>query len=72
MNKTNGKKNKLAWELAEALNDREAIDIYQKFTEKYQPEFLRETLNKVMSVPEDKIRQSRGALFTYLVNRHGN
>lgn len=68
MSKTNDKK--LAYELAEALNDTGALTVYQGFVEKYKKAFLYEVLAKVMSVPEHKIRRSRGALFTYLVQQH--
>lgn len=63
--------NKLAYEIANALNDREAISIYISFTKKYQEAFLRKILTRVMSVPTEKIKRTRGALFTYLVNQHG-
>ncbi|MBK9391881.1 MAG: hypothetical protein IPN68_17430 [Bacteroidetes bacterium] len=64
--------NKLAYELANTLNDREAIQLYVNFTKKYHEEFLRKILLRVMSIPDNKIRRTRGALFTYLVNQHGN
>lgn len=64
--------NKLAYEIANALNDREALPLYLSFTRKYQESFLRKILTRVMSVPAEKIKRTRGALFTYLVNEHGN
>jgi hypothetical protein len=64
---------KLALELADALNDMEALTVYQGFAERYSEEFLRKILQKVLSIPEDKIRKTRGALFTYLVKQsHAN
>lgn len=63
---------KLALELSESLNDREAILIYQSFTRRYTESFLRKILQKVLAIPEEKIRKSRGALFTYLVKQHGD
>jgi len=63
--------NKLAYEIANTLNDREAIAIYISFTKKYQEDFLKKILLRVMSIPDNKIRRTRGALFTYLVHQHG-
>jgi len=62
---------KLAYELANALNDRESLALYATFTQKYQEAFLRKILQRVMSVPDNKIKRTRGALFTYLVNQYG-
>lgn len=64
-------KHKLAYELASTLNDTESIKAYEDFTERYAESFLRRVLAKVMSIPERKIKKTRGALFTYLVNQNG-
>jgi len=64
---------RLALELAETLNDKEALVVYQAFTRKYAEAFLRKVLAKVMSIPDHKIRKTRGALFTFLVKQqYGN
>lgn len=63
---------KFAYELANALNDKESLALYISFTEKYQEDFLRRILFRVMSIPDNKIKRTRGALFTYLVNQYGN
>lgn len=62
---------RLANEIAEILKDRDSIASFLTFTRKYKEQFLREILVKVMSIDEAKIRKSRGALFTFLVNQHG-
>jgi hypothetical protein len=62
---------KLANEIAETLKDRDSIASFMMFARKYNEKFLRETLAKVMSIDEAKIRKTRGALFTFLVNQHG-
>ena len=62
---------KLANEIAETLKDRDSIALFLTFTRKYKEKFLRDILAKVMSIDEAKIRKSRGALFTFLVNQHG-
>lgn len=61
---------KLAHDIAETLKDPEALPLYLKFTRKYTESFLRRYLVRVMSVPEEKIRKTRGALFTYLINQN--
>jgi hypothetical protein len=63
---------RLANELAETLNDRDALPLYLQFTKKYQEAHLRRILAKVMSISEVKIRRTRGALFTYLITKNGN
>lgn len=68
--KTNEKS--LAYELARSLNDMESLPVYVGFTEKYQEAFLRRVLQKVMSLPDEKIKRTRGALFTYLVKQNGS
>jgi hypothetical protein len=62
---------KLANEIAETLRDRDSIALFLTFTRKYNEQFLRNQLAKVMSIDAAKIRKSRGALFTFLVNQHG-
>ena len=62
--------NPLAYAIADALNDHESLALFISFTEKYQEDFLKKILAKVMSIPDHKIRRTRGALFTYLVLHH--
>lgn len=69
MNETNNKQ--LAYELASTLQDLDSLPVYFAFVEKYSAAFLRKTLNKVMSLPDEKIKRTRGALFTFLVNQNG-
>lgn len=60
----------LAIEIAESLDDLEALPLYQDFTERFHEDLLRKILMKVLSIPSDKIKKTRGALFTYLVKNH--
>lgn len=62
---------KLANEIADTLNDKEALQLYLQFTRKYKEAFLRKILARVMSIPENKIRRSRGALYTFLITKQG-
>jgi len=63
---------KLANEIAATLKDKDALPLYLQYTRKYQEEFLRKKLALVMSIEESKIRRSRGALFTFLINQSEN
>jgi hypothetical protein len=65
------KHKQLAYELAQSLNDLEALPIYEGFAERYTEVFLRKILNRVMSIPDEKIKRTRGALFTYLIQNNG-
>jgi hypothetical protein len=67
------KQEKLAREIADALGDPEALPLYTAFAEKYTEAFLRKILQRVLTIPQEQIRKTRGALFTYLVNQqYGN
>lgn len=60
----------LAHEIADRLNDPEALSLYLSYTQQISHERLREILNKVCSIPEKQIRRTRGALFTFLVGQY--
>lgn len=64
------KHEKLAREIATALDDLDALQLHEKFVRKYSEEYLRRILNRVLSIPEQNIRRSRGALFTSLVQKN--
>jgi hypothetical protein len=61
---------KLANEIAEVLKDRDSLALHLQYARRYKEEFLRKVLNKVMSLPENKIRRSRAALYTFLINQN--
>ena len=65
------KEEKLAREIADALDDNDSLTVHIAFAEKYSETFLRKTLQRVLSLPSEKIRKTRGALFTYLVTQNG-
>jgi hypothetical protein len=62
---------KLANEIADTLRDRDAFPMHLQYCRKYKEAFLRKILARVMSIDQSKIRSSRGALYTFLVNQHG-
>ncbi|MDD5430671.1 MAG: hypothetical protein PHP03_00375 [Candidatus Pacebacteria bacterium] len=61
----------LAKELAEGLNDTKNIRYYISAAMKHQEDFLWDIYARVMEIPLHKVRKSRGALFAYLVKKHG-
>lgn len=65
------KEEKLAREIADALNDNDSLAVHIAFAEKYSESFLRKTLQRVLTLPQEQIRKTRGALFTYLVKQNG-
>jgi hypothetical protein len=63
-------KEDLATELAEKLGELESLELFRSFADRYSEQLLRKTLNDVLSVPSEKIKKSRAALFTYLIKKH--
>ncbi len=61
----------LALELAETLRDPDALPLYLKVAKKYSESYIRSILSRVMEIPSDRIRTSRGALFNWLIHHHG-
>ena len=61
----------LALDLAEGLNDRRNLPLYIVYARTYPEHLLRRTLGVVKEIPDNKIRKSRGALFTYIIKKHG-
>lgn len=60
----------LAYELAEAMNDMDALPLYISYAHEFPEEKLREIAVKVRAIPENKIRKTRGALFNFLVQQY--
>lgn len=60
---------KLANEIAATLDDRDSLQLHLQYVRKYKEEYLRKILAKVMAMPDSKIKRSRAALYTYLVNQ---
>ena len=61
------KKEMLASEIAEKLDDRRNIRQYFSYTRRYPELVLREFLSQALQTPSHKIKKSRAALFVYLV-----
>jgi hypothetical protein len=69
------KEQQLARDIATALNDPHAFGLYLGYAVAIPHETLQSILAKVLSIPEEKIKRNRAALFTHLVEQykeHGN
>jgi len=60
----------LALDLAEALNDHRGLALYLSYSKKYPEPLLRKVLGEVKEIPFEKIRKSRAALFNHLIQRY--
>lgn len=60
---------KLAREIAQALDDMDSMALHLQYVRRYKEDHLRKTLQKVLSIPETKIKRSRAALYTFLISR---
>lgn len=65
------KEEKLAREFATTLNDAHAYKLHLSFFKKYSEEHLRQILNRVMSIPDEKIHTTRARLYTSIVLGNG-
>lgn len=63
---------RLALEIAHALDDMDSIQSHRKMVATYSEEYLRKKLTKTLAMPASQIRKSRGALYTSLVQGYGN
>lgn len=61
----------LAKLLAERLNDPSSVPFYLSLARQYPAGHLFNVLGQVMEIPDEQIRKSRGALFTWMV-RNGS
>jgi biotin operon repressor len=61
----------LALDLARDLDDYQGLPFYISISRKYSESFLRGILGQIKSIPSEKIKKSKGALFNHLVQRYG-
>jgi len=61
----------LAKDIAEGLNDYPHIQLYLEYAYRFPENILRKVLAEVRQKPIHKIKRSRGALYTYLINKYG-
>ncbi len=58
--------------MAERLNDIKSLTFYIRLAHKYNQGFLMEKLEIVLNTPEEKIKKSRAAYFTYLITQYAD
>ena len=58
--------------LAVELEDENSLAYLKKVCEKYPEHFIQKALNQVKAIPDEKIKRSRGALFTYLIKKYAD
>lgn len=67
-----GHEEAVASELAEKLGDPKGIAVYRTIAKEYEESYIRSILSQVLDVPLDRIRTTRGALFTWLIKHHAD
>jgi len=67
---TNKSDDALARSIAEEFGDLDNLPTYQMHCRKYPEELIRKAHKHTLSVPSDKVKRSRLALFIYLVKKY--
>lgn len=62
----------LALELADKLGDPKGLGTYRKIAREYLEPYIRSVLQQVLDVPQERVRTSRGAIFTWLIQHHAD
>jgi DNA-binding transcriptional ArsR family regulator len=60
----------LAQRIADTFNDGDDLDYYQGLCNKYSVEAMLSAFQQSLKTPSDRIKQSRRALFTFLLKKH--
>ena len=59
-----------ALDVARALDDVASLNVYLAFAKRYSPAQMYRTLALVKEVPNELIKKSRGAFFSWLIQRY--
>jgi hypothetical protein len=62
--------NELAHEIARAFDEEFLLEFYESVVRRYPEDLIRRAYEKAMTVPAERIRKTRGAIFTYLVRQY--
>ena len=62
---------KLALEIAHKLKDMKSIEWHRKMVSMYSESYLREQLQNALTLPDEKVKVSRGAIYNKLVQSNG-
>lgn len=68
--KPKSREEQLAWDIAQALNDKENLGLYISYCRKYSERIIWRAFGETKEISTDKIKKSKGALFTYLVKKY--
>lgn len=60
----------LALDICQALDDSDNLALYLSYVRRYSPKVIHQAFNAARKLPENKIKKTRGALFTYLVKHY--
>ena len=63
---------RLAIEIAHALDDMDSIQWHRQMVVTYSEEYLRKKLLKVLSIPQKQVQTTRGAIYNSLVQKYGH
>ena len=61
---------KLAREIATKLDDMKSLTYHEDLVMQYTESYLREKLKYVMSLPRERIKNSRAAYYIFLINQN--
>lgn len=61
-----------ATRIAKEFNDEDNVEYYRSLCRDYPEKIIKKALDTVQCVPDNKIKKSRGALFTYLVKKYAS
>ncbi len=62
----------LAWDIAQSLDDEKNLGLYISYCRKYPGDIIWRAFGETKEISTEKIKKSRGALFTYLVKKYSN
>lgn len=65
------KQKQFAKVIAATLDDLKSLVLHEKLILQYSETYLNETLEYVMALPREKIKNSRAAFYVWLVNNNG-
>jgi len=66
------KKEQFAWDIAQTSDDKENLGLYISYCRRYPERIIWRAFGETKEFSADKIKKSRGALFTYLVKKYSN
>lgn len=56
-----------ALDICQALNDQDNLPLYLSYVRTYPPKIIQRAFRAARDLPANKVKKTRGALFTYLV-----